>query len=71
MGKFFNDFVENQIAEWEKNYLNYKALKSIIASIYKDISKTDNNDNKYEIEAISKKKIEDDFPETQGSRKTF
>ena len=54
MGKFFNDFVENQIAEWEKNYLNYKALKSIIASIYKDISKTDNNDNKYEIEAISK-----------------
>ena len=63
MGKFFNDFAENQIAEWEKNYLNYKALKSIIASIYKDISKTDNNDNKYEIEAISKKKIEDDFPE--------
>ena len=63
MGKFFNDFVESQIAEWEKNYLNYKALKSIIASIYKDISKTDNNDNKYEIEAISKKKIEDDFPE--------
>ena len=78
MGKFYTNFTENQVADWEDNYLNYKSLKVLIKSIVNDISKRkkiENTDNESEknllndnenIDPIILKKIEDNFPELES-----
>lgn len=78
MGKFFINFTENQVADWEDKYLNYRSLKVLIKSIINDISrrkKNENNDNESEnnllddnetIDPILLKKIEDNFPEVES-----
>ena len=79
MGKFSQEFYENQIKIWKENYLNYNEINLFLKDFHKEIlsqieneknsNEKNSNENKFkQIDEISLKKIHQKYPEIQSNK---